>query len=52
MTPREELKQFVSAHADDPRAWAALLDMVRRAAAGESMKSIAASYGVSLEVKE
>ena len=49
MTPKEEFKQFVSAHGDDPRVFAALLDMVSRAAAGESMESIAASYGVSLE---
>ena len=49
MTPKEKLKQFISAHGDDPRVVAALLDMVRRAAAGESVESIAASYGVSLE---
>lgn len=49
MTPKEEFKQFVSAHGDDPRVFAALMDMASRAAAGESMDSIAASYGVSLE---
>lgn len=49
MTQKEELMQFISAHGDDPRVWAALLDMASRAAAGESMESIAASYGVSLE---
>lgn len=49
MTPKDEFKQFVSAHGDDSRVLAALLDMVSRAAAGESMESIAASYGVSLE---
>lgn len=49
MTPKDEFKQFVSAHGDDPRVLAALLDMASRAAAGESMDSIAASYGVSLE---
>ena len=50
MTPKEELKQFVSAHGDNPRVWGALLDVIRRATAGESMESIAASYGISLEV--
>lgn len=49
MTPKEEFKQFVSAHGDDPRVFAALLDMVTRTAAGESLDSIAASYGVELE---
>lgn len=49
MTPKEEFKQFVSAHGDDPRVFAALLDMARRAAAGESLDSIATSYGVELE---
>ena len=49
MTPKEELRQFMATHGDDPRVVAALLDMATRAAAGESMDSIAASYGVSLE---
>ena len=49
MTPKEELLQFMATHGDDPRVVAGLLDMARRAAAGESMDSIAASYGVSLE---
>ena len=48
MSPKEELKQILADHWEDPRA-AALLDMIKRAAAGESMDSIAASYGVSLE---
>ena len=49
MSPKEELKQFVATHGDDPRVWAALLDMASRAAAGERMDSIAASYGVNWE---
>lgn len=49
MTPKEELKRFVAAHEDNPRVVEALLEMAIRAAAGESMESIAASYGVSLE---
>ena len=49
MTHKEELLQFLSEHRDDSRVLAALLDMASRAAAGESMESIAASYGVSLE---
>ena len=49
MTPKDEFKQFVSAHGHDSRVLAALLDMASRAAAGESMDSIAASYGVELE---
>ena len=49
MNPKDEMKQFVSERGDDPRVLAALLDMASRAAAGESMESIAASYGVSLE---
>ena len=49
MTPKEELKQFIATRGDDPRVWTALMDMLSRAAAGESMDSIAASYGVSLE---
>lgn len=49
MTPKEKLKQFLESHKDDDRVLLGLLDMARRAAAGESMESIAASYGVSLE---
>lgn len=49
MTPKEELKQFIATHGDNPRVVAGLLDMAIRATAGESMKSITASYGVSLE---
>lgn len=49
MKQKEEFKQFVDNHGDDPRVVAALLDMARRAAAGESLDSIAASYGVELE---
>ena len=49
MTPKEELLQFMATHGENPRVVAALLDMARRAAAGESMESIAASYGGSLE---
>ena len=49
MAPKEELKQFMTTHGDDPRVVAALLDMAKRTAAGESMEDIAESYGVSLE---
>ena len=49
MTPKEELKRFVAAHGDDPRVVDALLEMAIRAAAGESMESIAASYGVKCD---
>lgn len=49
MTAKQELLQFLSEHGDNPRVLSALLDMAERTAAGESMESIAASYGVSLE---
>ena len=49
MTPKEELRQFMAIHGDDPRVVEALLDMANRMIAGESLDSIAASYGVSLE---
>lgn len=49
MTAKQELLQFLSEHGDRPRVLSALLDMAKRTAAGESMESIAASYGVSLE---
>lgn len=49
MTEREELLQFIEDHGDDPRVFNCLLDMTSRIAAGESMESIAASYGVTLE---
>lgn len=49
MTAKQELLQFLFEHGDRPRVLSALLDMAERTAAGESMESIAASYGVSLE---
>ena len=49
MTKREELLQFIEDHGDDPRVLNCLLDMASRIAAGESMESIAASYGITLE---
>ena len=49
MTPKEELIQFLESHKDDNRVLLGLLDMANRAAAGESMESIAASYGVKCE---
>ena len=49
MTAKEELKQFLAEHRDDPRVLEGLMDMLGRMAAGESLDSIAASYGVSLE---
>ena len=49
MTPKEELLQFIASHGDDPRVVAGLLDMAKRTAAGESMESIATSYGVEWE---
>lgn len=49
MTAREELMQFLAEHRDDPRVLNGLLDMARRIVAGESMESIAASYGIKLE---
>ena len=51
MTAKEELKQFMAEHKDNPRLWAVLADMARRAAAGESMESIAASYGAVQEAQ-
>lgn len=49
MTAKEELLQFMKDHRDDPRVLNGLLDMASRIAAGESMESIAASYGIKLE---
>ena len=47
MTDREELRQLVME--GDPSQFETLADMIGRVIAGESMESIAASYGVSLE---
>lgn len=49
MTANEELLQLMKDHRDDPRVLNGLLDMARRIVAGESMESIAASYGIKLE---
>ena len=51
MTAKEELKQFLAEHKDNPRVWAALADMARRVAAGERMECIAAGYGAEQEAQ-
>ena len=49
MTPKEELIQFIESHKDDNRVLLGLFDMASRVMAGESMESIAASYGVKCD---